>query len=275
MYNQNVMTPEVSHPFTPERVALYKKAQEGLPEVRRFELEPILHHVKAENPAGKLALELGSGSGFLTQKLAETGLEVDTIDRVFTKVPSARTHKLFNLSQGLPAATHEITYDFIISLACLHHVVDIPERLPIPLIENLDRVSKPGTTLIFEDVPNAHAVQRYAEQERHGAACTARFFTEVIDVYSKPYHNGTYLDMNRIGLQLENIGWEVTHCFLNTCSWHFENESSLITYVRDLFNLDMTPQHLRDELPGFIYPKGGGVILPWGLHCLVAKKLNG
>lgn len=259
-----------AHPFTPERVALYRKAQESLPSVRAREIQPILDFIKSTFPKGKRGLELGSGSGFLTTKLAQLGIHMETIDRVFPKPPGSRNHRLFNLSEGLPHDL-ESDFDYFVSLACLHHVVSIPQQLPDALATAIDALAAPGAYLYFEDVPNRETVKRYPTTQQFGAAQTARFFEEVVDRYSAPSHDGIYLDMDFIAAQLTSLGWRQEACFLNECSWQFNDEPRLLSYVRELFNLQISESQLLDMLADLDHGPNG-VQLPWGLHCLVMRK---
>jgi SAM-dependent methyltransferase len=261
-----------SHPFTPLRVARYRAAQSSFPLARALELASFEAAVP-EQGEGRPVLEIGSGDGMLTRLLLGRGFQVDTVDPAFGAVEGVRRHHSADVSDGLGFLPEEGRFDLIVSLACMHHVVDIGDSLPVTLAEDITRQARPGATLVLQDVGARKALERTLDQEGAAAAgWTVRFFEEVVDRFSEPRHAGIYVELDAVAGQLEQLGWRTTRCFWHACPWSFPDEAGLLGFLQTLFNLKMTTDRLADLIADGIHRSGEGARLLWGLHCLVMQR---
>lgn len=267
--------PEPStHPFTPTRVARYKAAQSSFPRARMSELASFEAAVEAAGRS-RPALEIGSGDGMLTRLLLERGYAVDTVDPAFSGLDGVRSHYPEDVSRGLKFLPDDGAYDLIVSLACMHHVVEAGDRLPSVLADDLTRLTRPGGILILQDVGSRKALERTAHQEGATAAgWTVRFFEEVVDRFSEPQHAGVYVELDAVAEQLASLGWETERCFWHACPWSFPDTAALLRFLLTLFNLKMTAERLEGLIAESIVRTEDGARLLWGLHCLVMRRLG-
>jgi len=115
-------------------------------------------------------LDIGFGTGVLTQKLYDEGYEIYGIDfsqRMIeiaqAKMPCAHLYQ-YDFSRGLPSALEGLQFDFIISTYALHHLTD-PQK--VTFLELLrDHLVRDGRILIgdvaFETRNLLEACQRQA-----------------------------------------------------------------------------------------------------------------
>lgn len=267
LYGISYMNKETSFPFNDQRVMKYQLAESLCPNARELELLPFKETIV--DCAGT-ALEIGSGTGFVTQVIADAGLVVDTIDYAFKAPIMARQHFEADVKQGIPNMIEDRQYDLIVSHVCLHHVVDNSFGLPEQLAFDLTKVSSSSAILVIQDVPN---LERATSQLN--AVMTASFFINVVDRFSYPKHNGIYLDLNSVSKQMTDLGWREKRCFINQCNWRFPNVEMANDYVFALFNLDVTHKPtISSTISEHIRPSasGTGVELMWGLDCLIMEK---
>ncbi|MDX9799004.1 MAG: class I SAM-dependent methyltransferase [Bacteroidales bacterium] len=102
---------------------------------------------------GKVAADIGAGSGFITEGLIERGIKVIAIDQS-EKMLSQIKNKTSNLdlldlrigkSNSLPISDNEI--DYVFANMYLHHVEN-----PILAIKEMVRILKPAGKLIITDL---------------------------------------------------------------------------------------------------------------------------
>lgn len=261
-----------THPFTPTRVARYRAAQSSYPNARALELASFESILPASGE-GRPALEIGSGDGMLTRLLLGRGFQVETVDPAFAAPEGVHRHHPADVSSGLGFLDGEGGFDLIASLACMHHVVTVGDRLPATLAEDITRQARPGATLILQDVGARKALERSADQEGAAAAgWTVRFFEGVVDRYSEPRHAGVYVELDAVARQFEQLGWRTTRCFWHACPWSFPDEAGLLGFLQTLFNLKTTADRLADLVADGIHRSDGGIRLSWGLHCLVMQR---
>ena len=263
--------------FTLERVDSYRDAENLCPGARAGELKSFREHLKTG--VGKSLLELGSGNGTLTKCLTEMGWSVDTVDVAFAAPPCAHRHYSADISQGLGFLPKEAAYDAVVSLAVLHHVVSCPRRLPAYLANDIAAVIRPDGLLILQDVPAADILAASGLNHEHdqdsdqlAAAVTARVFAELVDPHSVPTHNGVYLHMAAIGDQLGDEFAPVDR-FYHRCDWRFPDRDVAARYVQALFHLNLSQAAVLAALDPHLQPAGSGQRLPWGLDCLVMRRL--
>ncbi|NQV61395.1 MAG: class I SAM-dependent methyltransferase [Alphaproteobacteria bacterium] len=259
--------------FTLERVDSYRTAENLCPGARTAELASFRGHLQIG--AGKTVLELGSGNGTLTRCLRELGWTVDTVDIAFEAPPGARRHYRADISKGLGFLPKDATYDAVVSLAVLHHVVACPGRLPDNLANDIAALTRPGAVLILQDVPAREVLAHSAPLAGAGlyaAMTTARIFADLVDPYSVPTHNGVYLHMAAVGDQLADRFAPVDR-FYHRCDWHFPDRKLAARYVQALFNLNLGQDAILAALEPVLQPAGSGLRLPWALDCLVMRRL--
>lgn len=262
------------NPFTQERVEKYGKAQERWPRVRCHELDSFYSVLTNDNGHPLKALEIGSGTGFLTRSLLEMGYTVDTVDPAFPRLEGVRSHYPCYLNRGFSSELMLNRYDAIVSLAALHHIAETPDGLPDFLVRDMHYVAAPGAKLILQDVPQAAAARKSFLRGSAIAGTTAEFFERIVEVYSVPDHRGVYVDLNDVAAQFEEYGWKIEKCFWHECPWSFEDMESLSEYLRKLFNLQILENHeLWRLVEPYVQYTGTGVDLRWALACLVMTLL--
>lgn len=100
-------------------------------------------------------LDIGFGTGTLTQKLYEQGCKITGVDfsqemiRIASeKMPDALLIRA-DFSQGLPAGIASSNFDFILATYSLHH---IPDGEKAPYIESLIERLRPNGSILVGDV---------------------------------------------------------------------------------------------------------------------------
>lgn len=138
-------------------------------------LEAIYRRVEEKN--GKRVLDIGFGTGTLTQRLYAAGIAVTGIDfstemiRIAReKMPCARLLQA-DFSQGLPDELAHEEFDCIISTYALHHLDDVQKAA---LIRELREHLTSGGEILLGDV----AFATVEERERCRAECGERWDAE-------------------------------------------------------------------------------------------------
>ena len=114
-------------------------------------------------------LDLGFGTGVLTQKFYEAGHVVTGVDFsekmcaiAGERMPGARLI-CADFAEGLPASLHGETFDAIVSTYAFHHIL---ERQKARRIRELMKALKPGGTIVIGDISFAsQANHDYCEQK--------------------------------------------------------------------------------------------------------------
>lgn len=118
-------------------------------------------------PSSKV-LDLGFGTGVLTQKFYEAGHVVTGVDFsekmcaiAGERMPGARLI-CADFVEGLPASLHGETFDAIVSTYAFHHIL---ERQKARRIRELMKALKPGGTIVIGDISFANKADKdYCEQ---------------------------------------------------------------------------------------------------------------
>ena len=104
---------------------------------------------------GRRILDVGFGTGLLTNKLYEDGAEIygmdfsqGMIDIAKEKMPEG-TFIQWDFNAGVPPMLKEMTFDYIISSYAIHHLND---HKKVEFIGELKKLLKPGGKIIFADV---------------------------------------------------------------------------------------------------------------------------
>lgn len=121
----------------------------------------------SEKP-GASVLDLGFGTGVLTKKFYEAGLDVTGVDfsekmcEIASKrMPQARLI-CADFSKGLPVDLNDEKFDFIVSTYAFHHIL---ERQKARRIRELMKALKPGGTIVIGDISFANKADKdYCER---------------------------------------------------------------------------------------------------------------
>lgn len=119
---------------------------------------------KARVQLGKLAVDVGAGTGFITGGLIRHGVEVLAIDESLPMlevlshkaVGAAGLHCCIGSAEHLPVRTGVV--DYVFANMCLHHVLH-----PTAAIGEMARILKMGGTLIITDL-SEHAFAFLTEE---------------------------------------------------------------------------------------------------------------
>jgi ubiquinone/menaquinone biosynthesis C-methylase UbiE len=121
---------------------------------------------KADIQAGKLAADIGAGTGFVTEELVHKGLKVIAVDQSEAMLEEMK--KKFGLSRSVEYRIGEFnnlpmqdeTVDYVFANMYLHHV-----ELPQVAIEEMVRILKPGGKVVITDM-DEHEFE-FLRQEQH------------------------------------------------------------------------------------------------------------
>lgn len=119
-------------------------------------------------PGAKI-LDLGFGTGVLTKRLYDAGLDVTGVDFsekmcaiASERMPGARLI-CADFANGLPDELEGETFDFIVSTYAFHH---IPEHEKAERIHELMKVLNPGGVLVIGDISFASQEDRQACEQK-------------------------------------------------------------------------------------------------------------
>lgn len=121
---------------------------------------------KADIRAGKLAADIGAGTGFVTEELVHNGLKVIAVDQSEAMLEEMK--KKFGLSGSVEYRIGEFnnlpmqdeSVDYVFANMFLHHV-DVPQVA----IEEMARILKPGGKVVITDM-DEHEFE-FLKQEQH------------------------------------------------------------------------------------------------------------
>ncbi|MGB1206530.1 MAG: bifunctional 2-polyprenyl-6-hydroxyphenol methylase/3-demethylubiquinol 3-O-methyltransferase UbiG [Chitinophagales bacterium] len=114
----------------------------------------ILFEEMQINATNKMALEVGSGGGILTEEIAKMGFETSGIDPSEHSVQVAKNHSItsnlkieydIGVGEALPYA--DATFDVVFCCDVLEHVRDLPK-----VISEISRVLKPKGVFCFDTI---------------------------------------------------------------------------------------------------------------------------
>lgn len=251
----------------------YQKATCFFENVRYSELEVIGDYIRKNlHPHQKDVLELGSGTGFLTSYLSRIGFVIDATDFEFDRPFEARHFERCDLRASFPTIALENSYDIVISLATLHHVAERSSGiLPSSLCTGICRALKENGSLIVLDVApgDSAKVEKNTSAQRVGT-----FFSEVIDRFTVPAHDGRYLNGDIVQQQFQSVGLSKTEHSFRDCAWYFDTEDQMAAFVKSLFNLEgLSIQKVKDYLKNIVgYELNDRLKLNWGLQMITASN---
>ena len=267
------MIDKISSPFNKTRMMRYAHAENLCPNARDNEIA-ICEHLLQKIPCQKI-IEIGSGTGFLTNHLLSKNLIVDTIDPSGKPIKGVRSHFAEDVSAGFPADLQDCSYDLVISLATFHHITKTSDELPVNFVNDVTRVTQSGGHLVIIDVPSSYDIIGPTDDNTFKAAkFTNELFTKVVEPYSIPSHNGIYLNTSRIQTQLESYGWKQVFREPRMCSWKFPSIDILHDYISNLFNIPNITSitEYQDLIENVIIVSSDQIELSWALSTLVMKK---
>lgn len=160
-------------------------------------------------------------------------------------------------------------------MAALHHIANFPTNLPDRLAKSINRIAKLDAQLFFLDVPSLSVARLEKNLDgRRAGLSIATLFENVVDPYSEPTHEGIYVNMHDVALQMNSLGWVTEQCHIYPCPWTFISVDIAVKYFRSLFNLSnrLEDRALKNLLLPFISKKENCYSLSWGLQCLVMRK---
>jgi len=131
-------------------------------------------------------LDIGFGTGVLTQKLYEDGYKITGIDfseRMIEiaqeKMPKAELIQ-HDFTDGLPKILKDIRFDWIISTYAIHHLTDEQKKL---FIHELMKHITPGGSIIFGDV----AFETKEDLDQAKKVSALKCFAIELYVFHKPF----------------------------------------------------------------------------------------
>ena len=122
--------------------------------------------VEAGIKSGKVAADIGAGTGFLSEAIINKGVRVIAVDKSIAMLKKLKS-KLgksglvecrLGEAEKLPLAANEV--DYVLANMYLHHV----ER-PAVAVKEMARILKPGGKLVITDM-DAHNIQ-FLKEEHH------------------------------------------------------------------------------------------------------------
>jgi 2-polyprenyl-6-hydroxyphenyl methylase/3-demethylubiquinone-9 3-methyltransferase len=115
------------------------------------------------NPAGKQALEVGCGGGFLCEEIARMGFDVTGADPSVRSIEAAKKHAKtsglnirYESGSGEALPYHDSTFDIVFCCDVLEHVNHVQK-----VISEISRVLKPGG-IFFYDTFNRTFFSKFA-----------------------------------------------------------------------------------------------------------------
>ncbi|WP_026477810.1 class I SAM-dependent DNA methyltransferase [Alkaliphilus transvaalensis] len=121
-------------------------------------------HSKVEKPQDKKVLDIGIGTGLLTEELYKKGATIYGVDfspkmieEASTKMPNGKFY-CCDITQGLCSELMEMKFNYIVSSYALHHLTDEEK---IEFINRLKELILPGGKIILADV----AFEKFIDRE--------------------------------------------------------------------------------------------------------------
>ena len=116
-------------------------------------LSDIEHRVLKMN--AKRVLDIGIGSGTLSKRLADSGIQVygvdgssEMLELAKEKIPNSRLYE-FNIEEGLPDEIMDLKFDVIVSTYTLHHLND---EKKVKFIESLFELLNDDGKILIGDI---------------------------------------------------------------------------------------------------------------------------
>jgi ubiquinone/menaquinone biosynthesis C-methylase UbiE len=122
--------------------------------------------IKADIQAGKLAADIGAGTGFITEELVQNGLKVIAVDQSEAMLEEMKKKfgrfdtVEYRIGDFNNLPMQDETVDYVFANMYLHHV-DVPQVA----IEEMARILKPGGKVVITDM-DEHEFE-FLEKEQH------------------------------------------------------------------------------------------------------------
>ncbi|PJE80646.1 hypothetical protein CI610_00385 [invertebrate metagenome] len=206
----------------------YEQAMIRFPDARKREFQRLLDHVVL-NPR-PVVLDIPSGGGYLSRFLPASSrlVSVDPSDP-FQCADGVNSVDLENLS--LPKSR----YDFVVSLAALHHVKNKKHFL-----QAVEKSLISGGYCCFADVATGSGI--------------SAFLDEFAGKYNGMGHAGAYLEVDSPFPGFHNdLGLTIRDHSVKACPWIFDSEDNMVKFCRLLFGLfDVKDDFIREALGDYI-----------------------
>lgn len=115
---------------------------------------------------GKLAADIGAGTGFITEGLIKKGLQVIAVDQAESMLAAMRRKFasvegiVYHVGEAENLPIPDETVDFVFANMYLHHV-----EVPLKAIKEMVRIIKPGGKLVITDL-DEHTFE-FLRDEQH------------------------------------------------------------------------------------------------------------
>jgi SAM-dependent methyltransferase len=249
--------------FCTERAKRYAIAVTLAPRARGAEIEKlaaILHHLGATDC--RRIVDLGAGQGFATvallDYLAPGGVVfgVDNSPHMVQWIP--RHHNIRPTIAPLDKLDIEAgTVDLAVSLATFHHVTH-----KTLVMREVNRVLRAGRYFVVVDV--------------HQGTPTQQFFDHVVREHCASEHDLDFLDHSWVQLIAQRAGMEHVSSTVENTDWRFQDENTMLQYVRDLLSLELETSQLKPLVDKWLSPHTAAddrsFVLPWSLGFHTLRK---
>lgn len=253
---------EQPNEFNAKRVDMYLNAMKMGNDVRMNELGLFsTKNILDINP--KIITEIGSGNGYLTNHLSKlfpssTIYAIDASDKMKENIlQSPNIQVLKNKAEQTGIENNSV--DLITSLATFHHIINKKQ-----VLKEVNRILKPGGTLVISDVADGTAVQE--------------FFDTIVKENCITGHDFDFLDSEWISNLAEKNGFEVVSSEVKDTPWIFDSEDQMIGFIKNLTGLEISNDQLKDSIYKIfrVEEKDDKTILHWqlGLHILKKKVMT-
>jgi SAM-dependent methyltransferase len=242
--------------FGKERADRYEVAIRRAPEARAAEVAVLLETLKGLHIGGcRGMIDLGAGHGYLTAAildfLAPDGIvfAVDTSPEMAQRIP--RHHQIRPLVAPLDRLDIASgTIEAVVSLAAFHHVTN-----KTLVLRELNRLLIDGGYVLIADVNEGTPTQE--------------FFDHVVRDYCATGHDLDFLDRAWAAVIAARAGMRHVASSVERTDWRFDDEETMLTYVANLFSLEVDTARLRPLverwMPPYKSPDGAAILLPWWL----------
>jgi phospholipid N-methyltransferase len=260
----------------------YQGAHALAPLARITEQDAVLRLMDVPPNSSPRVLELGAGSGFLTEVLVQQGMRVDTIDPYNTPLAEGVKHFSDDTFSGLSHLHHTgVKYDYIVSLASLHHIIPSGSNcLPALIVQQMYQLLESDGKVVLVDVMDQSNIEVQSSRpvtKSSPLECVCRtydFFVRVIDQLALPKHKGNYACVSSMSSAYESYGFSTRYQSLKT-PWSFISTTQLAEFLRMIFCLDLDSKGILNLANDIIGTSqcDNRILLEWGLGGFCCEKV--